>query len=154
MIDTPHLGQTTRQATAFIHLSIPRSQIQQVMGPAIQEVMATLAAQGVRPAGAVFSHHLKMDPATFDFEVGVPVTQPVAATGRVRTGELPAARVARTVYQGPYEKLGEGWGELMQWIEAHGHKPAADLWESYTLGPEANADPLTWRTELVRPLLD
>lgn len=154
MIDSPQLARSPRQATAYIHLTIPRSQIQQVMGPAIQEVMATLAAQGLQPAGPVFSHHRRMDPATFDFDVGVPVAAPVNASGRVRAGELPAARVARTVYHGAYDGLGDAWGQLMQWIAAHGHQPAGNLWESYVAGPESNADPLTWRTELNRPLVE
>lgn len=53
-----------------------------------------------------------MDPDTFDFEVGVPVAAPVAAAGRVKPGELPAATVARTVYHGDYSGLGEAWGRV------------------------------------------
>ena len=41
MIDTPEIVQTTAQQTAVIHLTIPRDQIQTVMGPAIEEVSAT-----------------------------------------------------------------------------------------------------------------
>jgi len=40
-----------------------------VFGPAVGELMATLTAQGVEPVGAVFAHHLKMSPDTFDFEL-------------------------------------------------------------------------------------
>jgi len=122
------------------------------MGPAIVEVMETLAAQGVAPAGPIFSHHLRMDPDVFDFEVGVPVMKAVSATGRVVASELPAATVARTVYHGDYEGLGSAWGEFGEWIAAEGHKPAEDLWESYVTGPESDPDPDTWRTELNRPL--
>jgi hypothetical protein len=32
--------------------------------------MAAVAAQGIAPAGPWFTHHLRMDPATFDFEIG------------------------------------------------------------------------------------
>lgn len=44
-----------------------------VFGPAVGELMAVLAAQGVKPDGAVFAHHLKMSADTFDFELGVKV---------------------------------------------------------------------------------
>ena len=104
MIDTPAITTTREQATAVIHLTIPRAEIQQAMGPAHQELFSTLAAQGMTPAGPWFSHHFRMDPATFDFEVGVPVSGPVASTGRVASSRLPATRVVRTVYcdgQGP-----------------------------------------------------
>jgi hypothetical protein len=37
-----------------------------------------------------------MSPDIFDFELGVKVSTPVKPTGRVKPGELPAAKVART----------------------------------------------------------
>jgi effector-binding domain-containing protein len=93
-----------------------------------------------------------MHPDTFDFEIGVPVATPVTAAGRVKPSELPVLRVARTVYHGGYEGLGDAWGEFGTWIEANGYTPAADLWESYVSGPEANPDPANWRTELNRTI--
>ena len=116
--------------------------------------MTTLAAQGVEPVGAVFAHHLKMTPDTFDFELGVKVAAPVKATGRVKPGELPAAKVARTVYSGPYEGLPSAWVEFDKWIRANGHEQADDLWEVYSVGPQSTPDPANWRTELSRPLAD
>jgi len=70
----------------------------------------------------------------------------------VTPGELPAARVARAVYQGTYEGLGPAWGELIDWISAEGLEPAPDFWESYLAGPENYPDPASFRTELNRPL--
>jgi len=84
----------------------------------------------------------------------MPVDKPVAAAGRVKPGKLGARRVARTVYHGGYEGLGQAWGELQDWIRSQGLKMAPDLWEVYTVGPEASADPTAWRTELSQPLLD
>ncbi|RJG10978.1 AraC family transcriptional regulator [Pseudomonas cavernicola] len=152
MLDTPHITQTDAQLTAIIHLTIPREEIRNVMGPGIAELMAAVAVQGIAPAGPIFSHHLRMDPEIFDFEIGVPVSAPVAAAGRVKAGQLPAATVARTVYHGPYEGLGAAWGEFLAWVSAEGHPQAPDLWECYVAGPESNPDPATWRTELNRPL--
>jgi len=92
-----------------------------------------------------------MQPDTFDFEIGVPVTSPISPFGRVQPGHLPAATVARTVYHGPYEGLGPAWAEFDAWITAQGHTPGPDLWECYVAGPELNPDPATFRTELNRP---
>jgi len=152
MLDKPRIVRTDARLTAIIRLTIPREEIRNVMGPAIAEVMATVSAQDIAPAGPVFSHHLRMEPDTFDFEVGVPVGRAVAAAGRVTASQLPAATVARTVYHGPYEGLGPAWGEFGAWIAAEGHTPAPDLWECYVAGPESSPDPATWRTELNRPL--
>lgn len=154
MIDTPHITRTTARPAAVIRLTVPRERIQEVMGPGIGELMATLAEQGVEPAGPVFSHHRRMDPKVFDLEIGVPVEKPVTPAGRVEPGELPAATVARTVYQGPYEGLGNAWGEFGKWIATEGHAPAPNLWECYVSGPESGDDPADWRTELNRPLAD
>lgn len=153
MLDKPQIAQTTARPTAVIRLTIPRAEIRNVMGPGYRELMAAVAAQGVAPTGPWFSHHLRMDPDVFDFEIGVPVDAPVAVAGRVKPGELPAATVARTVYRGPYEGLPAAWGEFIAWIDAEGHTPAANLWEIYVAGPESGPDPATWRTELNRPLL-
>ena len=153
MLDTPQIVQTTAQPAAIIRLTIPRKEIRSVMGPGIAEVLAAVAAQGMAPAGPIFSHHLRMDLASFDFELGVPVPAPVSPTGRVTAGQLRAATVARTVYHGPYEGLGPAWGEFEAWIVAEGHTPAPDLWECYVAGPASNPDPATWRTELNRPLI-
>ena len=154
MLDEPQIIQTAAQLTAVIHLTIPRKEIQNVMGPGICELMAAVAAQGIAVVGPWFTHHLRMDPDIFDFEICVPVTTPVAAVGRVKPGQLPAARVARTTYCGPYEGLPAAWGEFMAWITAEGLTPRPDLWECYVAGPESNPDPATWRTELNRPLTD
>jgi effector-binding domain-containing protein len=152
MLDAPHIAQTTARLTAVIRVTIPRGEIQRVMGPGIRELMATIASQGIAPAGPWFNHHLKMTPDIFDFEIGVPVAAPVIAAGRVKPGQWPAMKVARTIYRGPYEGLGNAWGEFNAWIKAEGHMPAPDLWECYVAGPESGPDPANWRTELNRPL--
>ncbi len=153
MIDPPQILETEQQPAAVIHLTIPRAEIREVMGPAMGEVMATAREQAIGPAGPLFSHHFKMTPDVFDFEVGVPVTGEVKPVGRVKSSELPARRVARTIYRGPYEGLGEAWSEFEKWIAAGGHTSAPDLWERYVSGPESSPDPAQWQTELNRPLV-
>ena len=153
MIETPEITETTAQLAAVIHLMIPRTEIQSAMGPGIAEVMATVKAQGIGPAGSWFTHHLKMSPATFDFEICVPVTAPVTPVGRVKPGAFPAVTVARTIYHGNYEGLGEAWGEFKAWIKAKGHVAGPELFECYPVGPESSANPADWRTELSQPLI-
>jgi effector-binding domain-containing protein len=152
MLATPQIIETTVQTAAVIRLTIPRNDMMKAFGPAAGELMTALAAQGVAPLSAIFAHHLKMSPDIFDFELGVKVAAPVKATGRVKPGELPAAKVARTVYSGPYEGLPAAWGEFVAWMKSSGHEMADDLWEVYSVGPQSTPDPAGWRTELNRPL--
>lgn len=153
MIDDPYVTKTDARRVAKVHLTVPTSEIQTVMGPAIREVYDALAAQGVSPAGPWLTYHLRQPTDVFDFDACVPVSQDVTAVGRVRPGELPAATVARTTYHGPYEGLATAWGEFMGWISAQGHTPREALWEVYVVGPESGLDASEWRTELNRPLL-
>lgn len=153
MLSPLTLVQTEARPAAVIRLTIPREQIRVVMGPAMMEVIAAATSQGLGPAGPLFSHHFKMSPDVFDFEVGVPVSSALTPTGRVIASEIPAARVARTVYTGGYEELGEAWGEFMGNIEAAGHQAAPNLWEVYLKGPESGEDSAAYQTELNRPLV-
>jgi effector-binding domain-containing protein len=153
MIDTPKIVHTERQEAAVIRITVPRAEMMKVFGPGIDELIAAVTAQKIGPAGPVFAHHLNMSNETFDFEMGVAVTAPVKPTGRVTTGYLPAAKVARTVYHGAYEGLPSAWGEFEKWIAKEGHKSETDLWECYVDGPQSSPDPSTWRTELNRPLI-
>ena len=52
MIELPKIVETEAQITAVIRLTVPRAEIQKVMGPAIQEVLSTVAAQKIAPAGS------------------------------------------------------------------------------------------------------
>lgn len=153
MIEPPQIIQTSEQLTAFIHVIVSWDDIKNVMGPGIGELMSTIAAQGITPTGPWFTHHRRRPTETFDLEISVPVSAPIAAAGRVQPGTRPAMKVARTFYQGQYEGLGEAWGEFMGWIEANGHARAEDLYERYLTGPESSPDQASWRTELNQPLL-
>jgi len=144
--------ETTAQITAIIHIIVPREEIQAVMGPAIREVFSVLAAQAIPPAGPVFTHHLRIGPQVFDFEVGVTTATRVRPEGRVVAGALPSTTIAQTVYRGGYEQLAAAWGEFDGMLKANGYSLGEDLWERYLAGPESGADTSAWLTELNRPI--
>ena len=152
MIEKPEITETMAQASAVIHVTVPRDQIREVMGPGYEEVMAAVKAQGVGPAGPWYTRHFRMDPEVFDFEIGVPVSGTVEPAGRVAPGERPGGKVVRTVYHGGYEGLPGGWGEFEAWIEAQGLETGPGLWEIYAVGPGSSEDSVDYRTELFRPM--
>jgi len=154
MLDAPALIQTTLQRTAVIHLVIPKADMRAAIGPGIRELMSAIAAQGVRPIGPWFNHHLKIVPDIWDFEISVPVASPVVPMGRVAPSQWPSMKMARAVYHGPYEGLGNAWGEFMSWIAANGHAVSEGLWERYLAGPDSSPDPANWRTELSKQLVE
>ena len=152
MIATPELVETQSHPAAVIHLKIPRSQMRSDMPKAINEVVAALSHQGIRPSGPLFAHHLTTSDQDFDFEVGFPVAGPVQTTGRVKPVELPGGRIARTVYHGDYQGVFGAWSELRDWMKHEGHSGRGDIWEIYAAGPESSPDPSQWRTQLCVPL--
>lgn len=153
MIEIPEIVQSEAQPMAFVRLTVPREKIQEVMGPGRGELMAAVADQGVEPVGPWFTHHLRMDPEVFDFEICVPIDGQISPVGRVRLGELPGGKIARTVYHGPYEGLASAWAEFDKWITDNGLTAGEGLWEVYLVGPESDPDPALWRTQLNRPLV-
>lgn len=152
MINTPHIVESPQQRTAAIHVTIARNEIEQVFPAAVNELMAALREQGIGPTGPLLSYHLKMPSDVFDFEIALPVDRDVEANGRVVASEVPAMKVARSVYLGPMEGLGSAWGELRNWVAANGHVAKPLMWERYLVGPDSTPDPAQWQTELNWPL--
>jgi DNA-binding transcriptional MerR regulator/effector-binding domain-containing protein len=87
---------------------------------AFGELYATLTAAGVQPdglPGALYPAEL------FESEVGevvafVPVSSPVARSGRVAMREIPAAELAVAVHRGPFAELDQTYAELGKYVTA------------------------------------
>ncbi|MEZ4739753.1 MAG: GyrI-like domain-containing protein [Flavobacteriales bacterium] len=144
----PEIVTSEEQTTAVIHLVVPGKDMPKYMDPAIQEVLKVMADQGQAPAGPMFSYHHRRPSDTFDFELGFPVAKPITPTGRVVSGTLPAEKVVRSVYQGPYEALGSAWGELQAWVRERKLPETGRFWERYLTNPNEVKDPKAYRTEL------
>ena len=145
--------ETEAELTAVIRHTLLRSEVRHnLLTPSITEVLQTLARQGLKPGGPVFSRHLTLDPYFFDFEIGVPVDVSFQPAGRVVASTLPTATVARVLHQGPYEGLAGAWTRLREEIARAGLFPGDELWECYLTGPAESADPACWYTELYQPL--
>ena len=148
MISPPEVITTQEVATAAIHLLIPCQDMGKYMDPAIQEVIKTITGQGIQITGPMFSYHHRRPGDTFDFEIGFPVNKAIKEEGRVKNSKLPAVKVVRSVYQGPYEGLAQAWPALQQWVRANGHGETGRFWESYLNNPNEVKDPKDYRTEL------
>ena len=148
MITPPEVITTAEVITATIHLVIPGRDMGRYMDPAIQEVIKAITSQGASMAGPMFSYHHRRPSDTFDFEVGFPVSKAIREEGRVRNSKLPAAKVVRAVYQGPYDGLAQAWPALQQWVRGNGHGETGRFWECYLNNPDEVKDPANYRTEL------
>ena len=154
MIEPLRILQTTPQLTASIPIKVPREEIRHVMGPALAELNAAVAAQNVAIIGPWFTHHFRNPGEVFDFEICLPVATSVAPVDRTKPGQWPAMKIVQTTFHGGYESLGNAWGEFIGIIKSAGHQTADGLYESYAVGPEMSPDPSAWRTVLSKELLE
>lgn len=148
MITTPEVVTTKELITAVIPLVIPGRDMPKYMDPAIQEVIKAITGQGSNIAGTMFSYHHRRPSDTFDFEIGFPVSKAIKPEGRVINSKLPAVKVVRSVYQGPYEGLAQAWPALQKWVRENGHGETGKFWESYLNNPDEVKSPSECRTEL------
>ena len=153
MNEIPEVLEAASLLTAVVPLVARNDQLKSVIGPAIGEVAMALKQCEVMPCGALFVLVKSRRDGVLDLEVGFPVPEEIAPSGRVVSSELPAARVARVLYQGGYEGLADAWAELDRWVEAEGLAASEMGWEFYVRGPESSPDPSEWWTELSRMLL-
>ncbi len=150
MLESFEVIDLPAQTTAVIRLRIPCEECPEHFGPAVQELFAELGRQGIAPAGPVFDHHFRVPDTHFDFEIGIPTSQPVTPGGRVIASTRPASRAAKAVLVGNYEQLPEAWPQFTTWIAEQGLETVTDFWQIFAKGPESDPDPASWRTELIR----
>lgn len=131
---SPRIKTTDAATVATIALQVPKEEMQQHFGPAITEIMDVVSEQGIEVVGPVLAHHFGMTAEVFDFEICVPVAEPIEASGRVQPSTLPAQKVVETTYRGPYEGLPDAWAEFQAWIDEQELALKPDVFERYVDG--------------------
>ncbi len=148
---------TTRHVEAQAIVSIrarhPQDDLPAFIKRAFPDLLGRLRVLGVSPSGPPFVIYHEFGADGIDAEVSVPIDQPVAATGKVESRVLPAMTVARTLHVGPYEKLGEAYAAVWDWITDHGYEPAGPIQERYLSGPGSRATSGEYRTEIDMPIV-
>ena len=148
MIDAPERTVRDAQQVAAIHLQIPLTAMRAEFPQAVADLFSALQQQGISAAGSVFAHHFRRPTESFDFNVCVPVMQPIQASGRVEAVAMPSLPVVKTTYRGDYAGLPHAWGEFIEKIHSHVPAMRGDFIEAYTVGPKESASSEEWRTDL------
>jgi DNA-binding transcriptional MerR regulator len=121
---------------------------------AFDELDATLAANGVRPAGnggALFAREW-FEQADGEIVVFVPVAEPVGAAGRARPLTVPAAELAVTTHHGAHDQGDRSYAALGRYLAQHDLKVEEPVREYYLVGPRHTEDAEQWQTEIAWPL--
>jgi effector-binding domain-containing protein len=117
----------------------------------LDHILDRITPLGSWPSGAPFIiyYNQPFKPEDLDVEIGVPVASAVPIADE---HELPAARVAYTVYTGSYGGIGAAYEDLYRWIGRSGHKPAGPPRELYLVGPRHTDRPTEYVTEIELPI--
>jgi effector-binding domain-containing protein len=89
---------------------------------------------------------------TVEVAAGFPVSGPIEASGEVVPMELPAGRAVTCIHVGPFERLQDTYGELLERAAAEGVDLAEGMWESYLTDPAAEPDQSKWLTGITWPV--
>jgi effector-binding domain-containing protein len=129
------------------------------MGSRIGALAAYLQQTGAQPAGPPYVRYHTFDENEADFELGVPVAEPVAGEGRIEAGELQGGPAITTWHHGAHDRLGEAYARVEAALDESGREPSGPPievyhWIDFTSSGEdpGTSDPTTWRTELVLPV--
>lgn len=125
------------------------------IGQLYGEVFAYLGRHRVSPAGPPLAlyHEDEYRERDVDAEAAVPVAGSLPSGDRVTVHELPPVEeMACIVHQGSYDTVGEGYTQLMAWIEAQGYRISGPNREVYVKGPGADHEPSDYVTEIQFPV--
>ena len=143
----------SERATAVVRLTTALEELPTRMGEGFGEVYRYLTGAGVQPAGPPFAMYFNMDMTQLEVELGFPVPEPIAASGRVMASKLPGGRAVVGIHVGPYDTLEQTYAKLMDYVEREGLHPESFMYECYLNDPdEVPRDQL--QTEIYFPLRD
>jgi DNA-binding transcriptional MerR regulator len=123
---------------------------------AFDELTATLAASGLRPAGnsgALYAQEV-FEQAHGEVVVFVPVAERVTAAGRTRRLTVPAAELAVTIHHGAHDDFDRSYGALGRYLAEHNLKVEEPVREYYLIGPRHTEDADQWQTEIAWPIAE
>jgi effector-binding domain-containing protein len=139
---TVRIVTTEARPTAVVARSTTWADFPSVWRGMLDEVYAFLRQGGVAQKGHNVMLYRDDVP---NVEVGVEVTGPFPASGRVVPSVLPAGAAAMTVHRGPYAGLDRAHRAVRDWCGAHGHVLSGLRWEVYG---DWHEDPAELETEV------
>lgn len=150
----PKIVELTAQPFASIRMKAKPSEIAQKLAEALPEVARFLAANEAASGnpGFPFTRYHSYSADELDIEAGIAVEKPIAPTGRILAGELPAGRAAVAIHLGKYDDLASTHLVLSRWVAEQGLEADGPAWEVYVTDPGLEPDPAKWRTDVYLPL--
>jgi effector-binding domain-containing protein len=156
--DAPSLAPTTYDVRTEVIETQPVVQVRveaaaSELGGRFAEVFGAIypyvAQQGATPTGPPYGCYHEFAPDRVVVDIGVPVTQPVPASGDLQPGELPAGTVAFTTHAGSYQHLQRAHDAVKRWMAANRRQARGVPCDLYEVGPGQVAEERQYRTRVV-----
>jgi len=157
MLSKPRLEERAAQPYVAIRRTVKMGGVGRVLPPLLDEVLAWLQAERIRPTGAPFFRYWRtdMDANQFVVDVGWPIAEPVAGEGAIIGDTLPAGQYTVILNTGPFDDLFDAYNALHDWAAANDltWQISADRsWgarvEHYLTDPADEPDPQQWQVEI------
>jgi effector-binding domain-containing protein len=151
MINPCETKDQAEQPVLMVRTRTPVQQLPGVLGESYGKIMTQMLAMGSQPVGPPYVAYFNMDMNDLDMEIGFPVAQPLPGRDDVQPGNLPASKIATTLFTGPYGSLGEAYHELNEYIRVNDLQSTGTVYEFYLNDP-AETPPDELVTQIVMPL--
>ncbi|NTW51591.1 MAG: transcriptional regulator [Chlorobiaceae bacterium] len=102
-----------------------------------REIIALLATQGMKPAGAPYARYFNMESTMIDIEFGFPVESAAQGGGRIAVGTTPSGKAVTSQYIGPYNEIEPAYDALMKWAGDNGYSLSGEAYEIYLNDPSS-----------------
>jgi len=149
---TIEVEQQPREPYVAVRTTVRMADIGEHMGLLFGQLFEWLGTNNVTPIGPPFARYLAVGPEEVEFEVGVPVGAPVAASAPFIAGVRPETAVAKTLHVGPYDGMEAAYTAVMDWLGENGKLVTGAMWEVYESDPDQEPDPAKWRTWVYFPI--
>ena len=135
-----------------IHHVGPFSEIENV----INRIFPIMQSQNIPPAGAMigvyYSDPNQVAPEKNEWEIGFPCTAQVKPLKPLEKKVWTYENVASAIHKGPYERTGETYNKIFEWMEANGYERIGPILEKYLSMPSPDTDPSTLQAEIWIPV--
>jgi AraC family transcriptional regulator len=138
---------------AYLECSGSYQQIPAKIGMFMQEFFK----QNLMPAGNFFGMYLnspgQVKEEELQWRLGFPVIADSAVAAPLLKGECQATKIAVYLHVGPYEKVGDAYGKIFEFIGKNGFKAVGPTMEKYLDMDPAAVKPEELRTEINIPVV-
>lgn len=145
-----------RDTTPFTYAYLECSGSYQQIPAKIAIFMQEFFKQNLMPAGNFFGLYLnspgQVKEEELQWRLGFPIASEAAVAAPLQKGEFKFSKIAVCLYVGPYEKVGDAYGKIFQFIDQNGFKATGSTMEKYLdMNPEA-VKPEERKTEINLPV--